>query len=118
MRKWPKTASEDLWFVRMYCFAGKYPANDGRCCYMRAKILSKSSGISTVTSDFRDVDVVFLCRYPNEKMPLHEARLTLELDQCPDTERRETIDTLYRLENGKPTLRESVNRQATAIKLL
>ena len=94
-RKWPKTSSEDLWFVRMYCFAGKYPASDGRCCYIRVKILSKSSEISTDSSDFRDVDAVFLCRYPDERMPIHKARLSSELDQCPNTERRRMIDAQY-----------------------
>jgi hypothetical protein len=94
MRKIPKTASEDLWFVRKYCFARKYPANDGRCCYIRAKILFKSSEISRDSSDFIDVDAFFLCRYPDEKNPLHEARRTSELDQCPDTERSIMIDEL------------------------
>jgi hypothetical protein len=95
MRKTPKTASEDLWFVRKYCFARKYPANDGNCCYIRAKIMFKSSEISTDSSDFKDLDAVFLCRYPDERMPLHEARLTSELDQCPNTERRKMIDAQY-----------------------
>jgi len=95
MRKTPKTASEDLWFVQKYCFAGKYPANDGRCCYISAKVLFKSSEISTDSSDFKDVDAVFVCRYPDERMPLREARLTSELDQCPNTERRKMIDAQY-----------------------
>ena len=95
MRKRPNTASEELRFVRKYCFAGTYPANNGRCRYIRAKVLFKSSAISTGRSDFKDVDAVFLCRYPDERMPLHEARLTSELDQCPNTERRKMIDAQY-----------------------
>lgn len=95
MRKTPKTASEDLWFIRKYCFARKYPANDGRCCYIRARIQFKSSEISKDSSDFRDLDAAFVCLYPDERMPLHEARLTSELDECPNTERRKMIDAQY-----------------------
>ena len=100
MRKWPKTDSEDLWFVRKYCFAKIYPASDVRCRFAKAKIMAKSSEVSTLRRDFKEVDGIFLCRYPDENMPIHEAKLTLEIDQCPHTERREMIDTLYRLEDG------------------
>ena len=100
MRKWTKIESEDLGFVRKYCLAGNYPASDERCPYAKAKIMTKSSEVSTGKSDFKDVDGIFLCRYPDKNMPTHEARLTSELDQCPNTERREMIDILYRLENG------------------
>ena len=96
MRKWQKTESEDLGFVRKYCFAKTYPASDLRCRYVKAKIMAKSSETSTGKIDCRDVDEIFLCRYPDEKMPLHQARLTSELDQCPDAERREMIDSLYK----------------------
>ena len=96
MRKWPKTDSEDLWFVRKYCFAKTYPASDVRCRYIKAKIMAKSSKISKDASDLNEVDGMFLCRYPNENMPAHQAHLTSELDQCPYTERREMIDALYR----------------------
>ena len=89
MRKWPKTDSEDLRFVRKYCFAKTYPASDVRCPYAKAKIRA-AGGI-----DSEEVDGIFLCRYPDEKMPTHEARLTSELDQCPNAERREMIDALY-----------------------
>jgi hypothetical protein len=96
MRKWTKTESKDLWFVRKYCLAGTFPASDERCPYAKAKIMAKSSEVSTGKSDFKDVDGIFLCRYPDREMPAHEARLTAELDQCPYTERRKLINTLYR----------------------
>jgi hypothetical protein len=96
MRKWPKADSEDLWFVRKYCFAKTYPASDMRCRYVKAKIMSKCPEIVTDKAGFKEVDGIFLCRYPNENMPTHEARLTSELDQCPHTERREMINALYR----------------------
>jgi hypothetical protein len=96
--KTPKTASEDLLFVGKYCFARTYPAKDGRCCYIRARILFKSSEISTDSSDFRDLDAAFVCRYPDERMPLHKARLTSELDECPHAKRREMIDAFYMAE--------------------
>ena len=96
MRKWPKTQSEGLGVVRKYCLANTYPASDARCRYVKAKIMAKSSEVSTGKSDFKDVDGIFLCRFPDQEMPTHEARLTSELDQCPYTERRKLIDTLYR----------------------
>jgi hypothetical protein len=77
MRKWTTTESDE------------------RCPYAKAKIMAKSSEVSTGKSDFKDVDGIFLCRYPDQKMPTHEARLTSELDQCPYTERRKLIDALY-----------------------
>jgi len=94
MRKWRKTESEDLGFVRKYCLAGTYPASDERCPYAKAKIMAKSSEVSTGKSDFQDVDGIFLCRYPDREMPGHQAPLTSELDQCPYTARRELIDAL------------------------
>jgi hypothetical protein len=42
------------------------------------------------------VDGIFLCRYPDAKMPLHEALLTSEMDKCPNKERRKMIDALYK----------------------
>ena len=99
MRKWPKTDAEDLGFVRKYCFAKISPASDLRCRYIKAKITAKSSEIVTSKPEFIDVDGIFLCRYPDKNMPLHKACLTSELDRCPNTERREMIDMLYRLEN-------------------
>jgi len=95
MRKGPKTASEDLWFVRKYCLANTYPASDARCRYVKAKIMAKSSEISTGKSDFKDVDGIFLCKYPDQGMPTHQARLTSELDQCPYRERIKLIDAQY-----------------------
>jgi hypothetical protein len=100
MSKWPKTAPKDLWFVRRYCDAKTYPASDLRCRYVKAKIMAKSSEVSTDRNDSKEVDGIFLCRYPDEKMPTHGARLTSELDLCPHTERREMIDALYRLDKG------------------
>ena len=94
MRKWIETESEDLLFVRKYCLAGTFPASDERCPYAKAKIMAKSSEVSTGKSDFRDVDGIFLCKYPDREMPAHEARLTSELTQCPDTNRRKMIDAL------------------------
>ena len=93
MRKWHKTTSQDLWFVRQYCFARTYPASDSRCRYVKAKILVKSAAIP-LGENSEEVDGIFLCRYPDEKMPLHEACLTSELDECPNTERRKMIDAL------------------------
>jgi len=92
MRKWTKTESKDLGLVRKYCLAGTFPASDERCPYAKAKIMARSSEVSTGISDFKDVDGIFLCRYPDRAMPAHEARLTSELDQCPYTERRKLID--------------------------
>lgn len=92
MRKWPKTESEDLGFVRKYCLAGTYPASNERCPYAKAKIMAKSLEIFTGKSDFTDVDGIFLCKYPDREMPAHEARLTSELSQCPDPKRRKMID--------------------------
>ena len=95
MRKWPKTESEDLWFVRKYCIAKTYSASDVRCRYAKAKIMAKSSEGPIGRGGVKEVDGIFLCRYPDEKMPTHQARLTSELDQCPNKERREIIDSLY-----------------------
>ncbi|NIR18182.1 MAG: hypothetical protein GWN86_31520 [Desulfobacterales bacterium] len=94
MRKWIETESEDLLFVRKYCLAGTFPASDERCPYAKAKIMAKSSEISTAKSDFKDVDGIFLCKYPDREMPAHEARLTSELTECPDPGRRKMIDAL------------------------
>jgi len=94
MRKSPKTQTEDLGFVRKYCLANTFPASDERCQYAKAKIMAKSSEVSTGKSDFKDVDGIFLCRYPDQEMPAHEAPLTSELDQCPFKARRELIDAL------------------------
>ena len=98
MRKWTRTESKDLLFVRKYCLAGTFPASDERCPYAKAKIMAKSSEVSTGKSDFKDVDGIFLCKYPDREMPGHEARLTSELDHCPYTERRKLIDSVYRRE--------------------
>ena len=96
MRKCPKTESEDLGFVLKYCLATTYPASNDRCCYVKAKILAKSYALSAGKSDLKEVDGIFLCRYPDAKLPTHAARLTSDLTQCPDPERRKMIDGLYR----------------------
>lgn len=96
MRKRQKTSSQDQRFVRKYCFARSYPASDVRCPYAKATIIAKPGKISSGGRDTEGVDGIFLCRYPDEKMPLHEARLTSELDQCPNLERRNMIDELYK----------------------
>jgi hypothetical protein len=95
MRKWHRTESEDIGFVRKYCLAGTFPASDERCPYAKAKIMAKSSEVSTGKSDFRNVDGIFLCKYPDREMPTHQAPLTSELDQCPFIARRELIDAIY-----------------------
>ena len=94
MRKWIETESEELLFVRKYCLAGTFPASDERCPYAKAKMMTKSSEVSKGKNDFRDVDGIFLCKYPDREMPAHEARLTSELTQCPDRNRRKMIDAL------------------------
>ena len=93
-KKQLKTSSEDLWFVRKYCFANSYPASDVRCPYAKAKIVVKPAKTSSDKRRAEEVDGIFLCRYPNENMPLHQARLTSELHQCPNKERRKMIDAL------------------------
>jgi len=91
-----RTSSEDQLFVRKYCFARSYPASDVRCPYAKAKIIVKTAKMASDNREAEEVDGIFLCRYPDEKMPLHEARLTSELDQCPNRERRKMIDELYK----------------------
>jgi hypothetical protein len=96
MRKRQRTSSEDQLFVRKYCFARSYPASDARCPYAKAKIIVKPAKIASGNPDPEEVDGIFLCRYPDENMPLHEARLTSEIDKCPNKERRRMIDALYK----------------------
>ena len=90
----PKTLSQELLFVRKYCFARTYPASDARCPYAKAKLLIKSRE-SPPDNRSEEVDGIFLCRYPDDKMPLHQACLTSELDLCPNPERRKLIDGVY-----------------------
>jgi len=94
MRKTTKMSNEDLKFVQKYCLAGTFPASDERCPYAKAKLLAGFLESPKGESDFREADAMFLCRYPNQEMPAHEARLTSELDQCPYTERKKLIDAL------------------------
>lgn len=93
MRKWPRTESEDLGFVLKYCLASTYPASERRCPYAKAKLLAGLPEIPARNGDCKKVDGIFLCRYPDEKLPTHEAHLTSELTQCPDPKRRRMIDT-------------------------
>lgn len=92
MPKTTRMSDKDLAFVRRYCFGGTFPASDERCQYAKAKLLGDSPQNPTGDSDFIRADAIFLCRYPDEKMPTHEAPLISELDQCPYTERRTKID--------------------------
>jgi hypothetical protein len=92
MQKITKMQNEDLEFVRKYCLAGTFPASDERCPYAKAKLLAGLPDIPKGASDLREADTLFLCRYPDQKMPTHEARLISELSQCPHTQRREMID--------------------------
>jgi len=95
-RKANRTSSEDQSFVRKYCFANSYPASDVRCPYAKAKIIVKLAKISSDNRKAEEADGIFLCRYPDERMPLHQARLTSELDKCPNRERRKMIEALYK----------------------
>ena len=92
MRKSPKTKSEDLGFVLKYCLANTYPASEKRCPYATAQLRGGHPKTMTSDGDLREVDAMFLCRYPDIEMPTHEARLTSELTECPDPERRKIID--------------------------
>jgi hypothetical protein len=94
MKKLHKTLYEELLFVRKYCFAKTYPASDARCRYAKAKLLIKCREVP-LGSRSEEVDGIFLCRYPDEKMPLHQACLTSELDHCPNSARRKMIDAVY-----------------------
>jgi len=89
-----KISAKDLAFVKKYCLSGKYPASDERCRYAKAKMLAASPQNTTGSRDLKQPDAIFLCRYPDEKMPTHEASLISELEQCPYTERRKRIDVL------------------------
>ena len=95
MERTSKTSAEELRFVRKYCFARTYPASEERCRYAKVKILAKPSKGSAGKGNPEEIDGIFLCRYPDEKMPTHKAQLTSELAQCPYTERKEMIDALF-----------------------
>ena len=94
MRKITKMSNKDLMFVQKYCLAGTFPASAERCPYAKAKLLAGFPEIPKGESDFREADGMFLCRYPDQEMPTHEARLISELNQCPNTKRREKIDAV------------------------
>ena len=89
-----RLSAENLEFVKKYCLSGTYPASDERCRYAKIKMLAASLQNTTSNSDLKEPDAIFLCRYPDEKMPTHEASLISELGQCPYTERRKRIDAL------------------------
>jgi len=92
MQEIAKILNEDLKFVRKYCLAGTFPASDERCPYAKAKLLAGFPDNPKGASNYREADALFLCRYPDQKMPTHKARLISELNQCPHTQRREMID--------------------------
>jgi hypothetical protein len=94
MLKTNKMLDRDLKFVRKYCLGGSYPASDERCPYAKAKMWSNFLRGGTRTVEPEEVDAMFLCRYPDKEMPLHEARLISELNQCPDMERKNQFDAL------------------------
>jgi hypothetical protein len=94
MRKTAGMSDKDLEFVRKYCFGGTFPASNERCPYTKAKLLASFPQMPTGDGDFKEADALFLCRYPDAKMPTHKARLTSELSQCPGTDRRKEIDSL------------------------
>ncbi len=96
MRKTEKIFGKDLEYVRKYCLAGSFPASDDRCPYSKAKVRAALARSPKGECDFEEVDTMFLCRYPDEKMPLHEALLVSELNRYPNKERREMIDAFYR----------------------
>jgi hypothetical protein len=92
MRKITKMSNNDLTFVQKYLLAGTFSAGDERCPYAKAKLLAGFPEVPKGERDFREADAMFLCRYPDQKMPTHEARLISELNQCPHSDRREKID--------------------------
>jgi hypothetical protein len=88
MQKTTTMSEKDLAFVRKYCLGSTYPANYERCLYVEGKIRHAGA------FDFEEVDVMYLCLYPDEKIPTHGSPLTSELKQCPNRERRKKIDAL------------------------
>jgi len=76
-----KISIKELEYVRKYCLAETYPASDERCPYLKAMILGS---LLTKDGNFKKSDAMFLCRYPDRSMPIHEASLISELAQCPD----------------------------------
>ena len=94
MEETTKMSAEDLEFVKKYCLDGTYPASDERCRHAKAMMLAASPQNTTDNSDLKKPDAIFLCRYPDENMPTHEASLISELEQCPYPERRKRIDAL------------------------
>ena len=94
MEETTKISAEELEFVKKYCLSGLYPASDERCLYAKVKMLAAYFQNTTVSGGLKKPDAIFLCRYPDEKMPTHEASLISELEQCPYTERRKRIEAL------------------------
>jgi hypothetical protein len=94
MEETTKISAEELEFVKKYCLSGLYPASDERCLYTKVKMLAAYFQNTTVSGGLKKPDAIFLCRYPDEKMPTHEASLISELEQCPYPERRKKIDAL------------------------
>ncbi len=94
MHKATRVPKKELDFVRKYCFGGTFPASDERCPYAKIKLRTSVPKSPTDDSGFEGVDAMFLCRYSDKRIPLHEAHLISELSQCPSAERRRHIDAL------------------------
>jgi len=92
MLKTTRMSDEDLQFVRKYCLSGTFPASDERCPYAKVKMMGRYPRSPGADSDSEEADAIFLCRYPDRKMPTHKAPLVSELDQCPYPERRIEIE--------------------------
>ncbi len=88
MQKTTIMSEKDLAFVRKYCLGSIYPASYERCLYVEGKIRDAGA------FDFEEVDVMYLCLYPDEKISTHGPPLTSELKQCPNRERRKRVDAL------------------------
>jgi len=86
-------SAEDLVFVRKYCLGGTFPASEERCLFSKAKLLARDSNPAQKANVPKGADTLFLCRYPDKNMPMHKARLISELNECPNSERREKIDS-------------------------
>ena len=89
-----RTLNEELEFVRKYCLGRTFPADSERCPYAKTEMLG-SYEYRTATGDtkIRAPEAMHLCRYPDNQMPNSRAVLIRELEECPNTGRRETIDT-------------------------
>lgn len=95
MMRTPKTIKEEFRFVRKYCLGNTFPADSERCPYSKTKMLgSYEYETAAGNTNMREPEAMYLCRYPDRKMSTDNAALIRELEECPDTERRKTIDAL------------------------